>query len=322
MSSGFHLDAADLTGLGEQLGSLGWLRTGERVLAAAKAGEGNMNYTLRVTTSERSVIVKQSRGWVEKYPHIPAPADRIVIEGAFYHAVQPYSRLAKAMPQLLGSDASSRLLLLEDVAPAPDFSFVYRGEPASREELGELVAFLSDLHRVEVTGELFENRSMRLLNHEHIFELPLRPENGLDLDGITPGLAKLADELQHDTEYVRRVRLLGDMYLAHGRALLHGDFFPGSWLRTESGPKVIDPEFCFYGPPEFDLAVMTAHLRMAGLEFDPASVYFGQFDIRLMSRFTGVEIMRRLIGVAQLPLELSLEQKAALLRESRRLVTQ
>jgi len=37
-------------------------------------------------------------------------------------------------------------------------------------------------------------------------------------------------------------------------------------------------------------------------------------------RFAGVEIMRRLIGVAQLPLECGIERKGALLRLSRDLV--
>ena len=46
-----------------------------------------------------------------------------------------------------------------------------------------------------------------------------------------------------------------------------------------------------------------------------------RFDMRLALRFCGVEIMRRLIGVAQLPLELDLAGKRALLHLSHELVT-
>jgi 5-methylthioribose kinase len=37
------------------------------------------------------------------------------------------------------------------------------------------------------------------------------------------------------------------------------------------------------------------------------------FDEQLLGQFTGIEIMRRLIGLAQLPLSLSLEKKVGLL---------
>jgi 5-methylthioribose kinase len=39
-----------------------------------------------------------------------------------------------------------------------------------------------------------------------------------------------------------------------------------------------------------------------------------QFDHRLLSAFTGVEIMRRIMGIAQLPLSMIVEAKAGLLK--------
>ena len=90
--------------------------------------------------------------------------------------------------------------------------------------------------------------------------------------------------------------------------------------------KVIDPEFCFFGPPEFDVGVMMAHLELA--KQPPAIVerlfdmYHadGQFDRDLAARFSGVETMRRVIGVAQLPLVATLDEKRAWLDRSRQLV--
>jgi 5-methylthioribose kinase len=40
-----------------------------------------MNCVLRIETA-RSFIIKQSRGYVEKYPQIAAPAERVLTEGA------------------------------------------------------------------------------------------------------------------------------------------------------------------------------------------------------------------------------------------------
>ena len=56
--------------------------------------------------------------------------------------------------------------------------------------------------------------------------------------------------------------------------------------------------------------------RMAQLE---AAVPRG-CDLPLIRRFAGVEIMRRLIGVAQLPLAASLEKKQRLLERSHAMV--
>jgi 5-methylthioribose kinase len=104
---------------------------------------------------------------------------------------------------------------------------------------------------------------MRALNHAHIFEIPLERDNGLILDDVLPGLQCAADELRSDHDYVAAVRRLGtDVYLADGDSLVHGDFFPGSFLATPAGLKVIDPEFACFGRPEVDGGMFVAHLLL------------------------------------------------------------
>jgi 5-methylthioribose kinase len=44
------------------------------------------------------------------------------------------------------------------------------------------------------------------------------------------------------------------------------------------------------------------------------------FDEKLLNQFVGVEILRRIIGLAQLPLSLSLETKKELLKEAKGLI--
>jgi 5-methylthioribose kinase len=116
---------------------------------------------------------------------------------------------------------------------------------------------------------------------------------------------------------------LGRGYRADGAALVHGDFFPGSWLRSERGITLIDPEFCFLGSAEYDLGVFLAHLELTGSRSHWAIVqerYGGNVDWTLTRAFAGAELMRRLIGVAQLPLAADLKQKSAWLEQSRDLV--
>ncbi len=323
----FLLDPDNPTETAGRLQEIGWLKPGERLLKTRIAGEGNMNCTVRVSTTKRSLIVKQARPWVEKYSHIPAPWDRALVEGRFYQEVGSDPFLSSKMPRLLGLDTESRMLALEDLGDARDFVSIYAGERLTREETAELADFLSRLHRTFLNhprlGE-FANREMRALNHQHIFSIPFAAGNGLDLDAITPGLGELAEHCRQDTELKTVATRLGELYLKDGSTLLHGDYFPGSWLKTDDGIRIIDPEFSFPGPPEFDIGIMAAHLHLARQPdrigdlvdtYEPAP----GFAPDLAARFAGIEIVRRLIGVAQLPLNADLDTKLQLLQTSRRL---
>jgi 5-methylthioribose kinase len=322
----FLIDPADGAAVSRYLIDLGILSSADTPVHVSRAGEGNMNCTLRVIAAERRVIVKQGRPWVEKYDHIAAPWDRTLVEAAFYEALSRDVRLTARMPRLLHVDRTSRILVLEDVR-APDFTSLYAGEILDWTIATTLSDYLGNLHSLGVDPShraVFANREMRVLNHEHMFRFPLQPSNGFDLDRITSGLQKLADGLKCDTAFAARVSHLGDTYLGDGSQLVHGDFFPGSWLRAPDGPMIIDPEFCFLGHGEFDFGVLIAHLILAAQppmlikrvhEAMPAA-----YDETLTLHFAGVEIMRRLIGVAQLPLDASLQQKQAWLDRARELV--
>ena len=303
----FFLDATDPRAMSDYLHRLGWLAASEDILSAERAGEGNMNYTLRVRTNCRTIILKQARPWVEKYPHIAAPSERAIVEGRFYQLAATVPVVAEAMPQLLGLDEDARLLCLEDLGAASDFTSLYSGGSLGPGEMEMLLGWLAALHqafRAYQHKSEFANRDMRALNHQHIFVIPFVPET--------------------DSKFQREVTRLGEIYLADGDCLLHGDFFPGSWLQTCSGVKIIDPEFCFFGPPEFDLGVLLAHLIFAGSDGAELSnmlkLYGAGVHERLITKFAGVEIMRRLLGVAQLPLTLDAQAKKRLLERSREMI--
>lgn len=328
----FLLDPADVPALTGYLRVRGWIDADEDVLSASRPGDGNMNCTVRVQTPRRTFILKQARPWVEKYDHIPAPWDRALVEARFYRRVASDAVLQRSMPRMLGLDEHSRVLLLDDLGQSPDLTTIYGGDTLTERELDALVDYLVALHAVRLTAadrSGFVNRDMRGLNHEYIFHLPLSPDNPVDLDGLTPGLGEAAAELTRDQPYVQTVTRLGEAYLADGEVLLHGDFFPGSWIRTSTGVAVIDPEFCFAGHASVDLGVFLAHLLMASQPRRSLDRVIRRYDHDRQGpepwlddalRLAGVEIMRRLIGVAQLPLSIGLEPKRALLQLSRRLV--
>ena len=85
---------------------------------------------------------------------------------------------------------------------------------------------------------------------------------------------------------------------------------------------MIDPEFGFFGRSEFDLGVMLAHLTLArrpdDLHRQVVATYqaSSDFDRALVRAFTGGELLRRLLGLAQLPLAVDLDQKREWLDEA------
>jgi len=333
MSSYFHLDLQEQEKINDYLAEKGMIASTSDVVRIEKAGEGNMNLVLRVTTQKQSFIIKQSRPWVEKYPQIAAPEGRLLVEAAFYEAVQSLPLVSSHMPALLHVDRVNRIAQFEDLGTASDFTTVYSSPSSVESYLQELCNWLSTLHSGafdENTRQLLANKEMRILNHEHIFHYPLLADNGFDLDSITPGLQAEGDRLKQNVRFVEAVTELGNRYLNSGTnkgdVLLHGDYYPGSWLNTQQGIKIIDPEFGFFGDSEFDVGVFMAHMLIAGLPETTINtildLYKGPhtFDQALALQYAGVEIMRRLIGVAQLPLTANLETKANLLNQARRLV--
>ncbi len=323
------LDLDDPRGIEQFLRDHDWIEPDESVVACEKPGDGNMNLTIRVRTESRSFIVKQARPWVEKYDHIPAPWDRADFERRFYQRVAGIAGVADRMPRLLAADAESRTLVLEDLGEAASLVSLYAGDVLDLDELRALARYLRALHDATrgKADPTFGNCAMRRLNHQHVFVVPLAADNGLKLDAFEPGLERAAGRLRDDEEYRSLVEQTGNRYLADGPCLVHGDFFPGSWLRAADGVRVIDPEFCYFGDVELDLGCAVAHFALAWqprasaaalLKLYDAAGEPAAVDATLLARYAACEVMRRLIGVAQLPLPPRGTRRCALLARSRR----
>jgi 5-methylthioribose kinase len=301
----------------DYLQKIGLLKQDEEIVEFKKAGEGNMNVVILVLTDQNAFILKQSRPFVAKYPQVPAPENRIVIEKNYYEAISVDSRLAGMSPKILAFDQNCWLMALEFFAKSEDFTLLYAGsQKLDKNTLKALAGYLKRLHSLKVTNYP-DNLEMKALNHQHIFELPFQKVNGFDLDKVQIGLQELSRIIKENSPLVYKVKNLGDRYLSKGKHLLHGDFYPGSWLKVPNGVKIIDTEFSFMGDAEFDLGVMLAHLLLAKAEGELIKDLLEEYDIDkldsgLLAAYAGTEVLRRLFGLAQLPLEMSLEEKQQL----------
>lgn len=303
-----------------------WFGRDETVLSLEKPGEGNMNFVVRVKTNTRTFILKQARPWVEKYPQIPAPIRRIEVEASYYERISDNTFLSTFSPKVLGSDKTHFILALEDLGEGTDFTTIYKkGNSIDETDLTNLIAYLNTLHTIRKMPKMLPyppNTGMKQLNHIHIFHYPFLENNGFELDTVQNGLQSLALPYKQDAILKEKIEKLGILYLQKGDTLIHGDFYPGSWLKVASGVKVIDPEFSYFGCREFDIAVMLAHLKMAQVDESVIDIvlnnyeHFTPFNKSTIWAFVGVEMMRRLIGLAQLPLDLTLFEKKELLKEA------
>ncbi len=313
-----HTAAKDIQRL---LSDLGWIED-EVVDKVTIPGEGNMNVVLRVHTDHRSFILKQSRSYVNKYPTLEAPIDRIETEYHFYQALDP--GLKKVMPKVLAYNEDMHLMMMTDLGDCSDLSTLYNKREISADQIEELVTTLVKIHESAVPNNYPGNLALRKLNHQHIFQLPFIEDNGFDLDDIQNGLEELSLPFKKNTELKSVVEHLGERYLGTGSVLLHGDYYPGSWMQSNGDIYVIDPEFSFAGPAEFDLGVMAAHLIMITSKAENLNavkrLYAHDHDSKLIDQFAGVEILRRIIGLAQLPLSRSLKEKTRLLKIAEGLV--
>lgn len=315
---------------------LGW--TDSHLSRLESAGEGNMNRTLRaVLPGGDSIVLKQAVDHVAKYPQIAAPIERTSVEAAFYAVVGSDPVLAESMPRFIAYDPENQLMCLQYLDDSSDFLDIYSrtynvGSNPDR-VIAQVLNWLSNLHALDPPSDFPDNLEMRKLNHAHIFDIPLRRETP-DTFGIElgPEVRKLADDIYNDNSLLASVHELGDVYLGKSdgggtAVLLHGDFYPGSWLCDASNTAyVIDAEFAFVGPAEFDVGVFMAHMRFAGHSQDDIDLALqhyaepGGFDQNLAQRFAGVELLRRLLGVAQLPVSRDDQTRASWIVRGRELL--
>ncbi len=325
MNLQLYLSTLELTSYLQQQG---WINNNEMVQHVEKPGEGNMNMVLRIRTENRSFILKQANPFVQKYPTIPAPVERVAVEAKFYEFTATIPGIKHYMPALIGFDAEHHVLAVEDLGKSADFTFIYqKGKYLTNTQLNQAIDFLSIMHNTDFDSSEFpSNLALRQLNHEHLFVYPYLEDNGFDLDTVQAGLQTAAMRYKTDKVLKGKMKTLGEVYLASGRTLLHGDYYPGSWLKTSDTLKVIDPEFSFFGDCEYDLGVLMAHLKLAQAPEEQLEMVLAAyekpswFNSTLMNLFTGMEMMRRIIGLAQLPLDLTLAERTLLLEEAYHLI--
>lgn len=175
----------------------------------------------------------------------------------------------------------------------------------------------------------FDYSELCLVTENLIFTAPY--ENS-DSNRYDEQLAPLAGQLRRDRALRQAAAELRFAFKTRDEALIHGDLHTGSVMAAPGDNRVIDLEFAFFGPFGFDPGVLLGNLALswlaheakgnlsfcrvvdayaadywsalidtAGRLWDPAEPWYFRFLDNLIGdagRFAGMEMIRRIVGLA------------------------
>ncbi|MGH7289440.1 MAG: hypothetical protein ACREI8_15630, partial [Myxococcota bacterium] len=84
------------------------------------AGNGNINWVRRATLvgpEKRSLVIKQARPALERFPQYQAPTERLVCEARYLEVARTWDAEG-VLPRVLAFDEPNRVLVLEDLGRA------------------------------------------------------------------------------------------------------------------------------------------------------------------------------------------------------------
>ena len=244
-------------------------------LQVEEVGDGNLNLVFICRDAEgRGVCLKQSLPYVrlvgESWPLTP---DRILAEARGLGAGAAFA--PGLVPDFYGVDPEMHVLAMEYLQGWGMFRSelnVGHAYPGVEDDLGRYVArvaFNTSYFGVD-QGEMKQrvadavNPELCRITEDLVFTEPyIDVDNNSFVDDLTPEVMALRDDAALRAE----VGLLKFRFMTAAEILVHGDLHTGSVMvrRGDDGPecRVIDAEFCYYGPVGFDLGALFGNFLAA-----------------------------------------------------------
>lgn len=237
-------------------------------LTVSEIGDGNINFVYRIAAANGpSVIVKQAlpyvriigEGWPLSQDRVRIEAESLLIAGKYCPDLVPHvyhfdAELCAIVMEDIGAQENLRHLLVER-----------RRLPLLGEHLGRFLAstlfYTSDFYldayekKEQVRG--FINPDLCKITEDLFF---MDPYCDHERNNINDFVREQAEALWDDEVLKREVAKLKARFLSQPEVLLHGDLHSGSVFASDTGTKVIDPEFAFCGPAAFDVGSIIGNL--------------------------------------------------------------
>ncbi|MGA9597617.1 MAG: S-methyl-5-thioribose kinase [Acidimicrobiia bacterium] len=237
-------------------------------LEVSEVGDGNLNLVFVCKDGNGDgICLKQSLPYVrlvgEGWPLTP---ERVIAEARGLAAAVDH--VPDLVPAYYGLDEANYVLAMENLIGWDMWRTQLNegvSHPGVGAKLGRYVAnlcFYTSFFTID-QGEIKErlaaaiNPELCKITEDLVFTEPyIDVPNNSYVDELVPEV----EGMRADARLRADVGMLKYKFMTAGQALIHGDLHTGSVMvrRGENGAecKVIDPEFCYYGPVGFDLGAL------------------------------------------------------------------
>lgn len=235
-------------------------------------GDGNINYVFKIYSKRdgHSVIVKQADRLLRSSGR-PLDINRNKIEAA---VLKLESELAPGfVPEVYYYDETMAATSMEDVSAYKNLRkelavnrvyshFAKNISTFMVDALFPTTDLVLDAEEKKRRVKFFSNPELCKITEDLVLTEPYYNYKGRNI--ITPGSEDFVHRfLYEDPQLHAEVAKLRLNFMNNAQALLHGDLHSGSIFINESGLKVLDPEFSFYGPMGYDIGNVIGNLFFA-----------------------------------------------------------
>jgi 5-methylthioribose kinase len=227
-----------------------WIGPGSARIEPLRGGVSNV--VLRVTTSETTFILKQSRPRLRTQDIWLSDMNRIYREQEVMEVLYPLLPEA-TVPKVLFSDRDNFVFAMSH-APADarvwkETLLTGQAEATVAERAGQILA------RIHETTARNTRLVERFADHTAFVQLRVEPFYRR-MQERRPGLAGAIEPI------IQRM-------LTRKEALCHGDFSPKNILTHHQGLTLVDYETAHFGDPTMDLGFFVSHLVLKGMKHYP-----------------------------------------------------
>ena len=245
------------------------LFTPDEETVCEEIGDGNINYVFRVRSLRdgHSVIIKQADRLLRSSGRL-LDQNRSRIEAAI---LKLEGELAPGfVPEVYHYDETMAATAMEDVSAFGNLRLklaANRVYPHLSENLSVFIVdtllpttdLILDAEEKKRRVQFFTNPELCKITEDLVLTEPYYNYKGRNI--ITPGNESYVEQkLYRDEELHAEVGALRLAFMNNAQALLHGDLHTGSVFANETGIRVLDPEFAFYGPIGYDIGNVIGNL--------------------------------------------------------------
>lgn len=241
----------------------------DALLNVKEIGDGNINYVFRVWDDRtgQSLVIKQADKKLKSSGR-PLGVYRNKIEVEILK-IQNYFAPGK-VPQIYDYNETMCTLTMEDISDFKNLrisllegniheNFSHEITDFMVQVLLSTTDLLIDRHVKKDLVKKFINVELCEITEDLVFTEPYYNYKNRNI--ITIGNEKFVETVLYADEQLKKeVGILRNSFMNVSQALIHGDLHSGSIFINDTGIKIIDPEFAFYGPIGYDVGNVIGNL--------------------------------------------------------------